>query len=282
MKYEAVLNKALGVNLDLTHDVKIGHLVPPNFQVGSVLKGVGSSEITLSFGIDLNEPERVVLFDDLALSGSLEVLGDFTQFGSLGGETLQDGRSPACICFNVKDGSAELRTDYDFGPKEDFGSLNADFAVLAEPNDDGTLTSEIFGEDGSLNTGLFEGGPKDIGTEVDVTLPLYYPGSENKDYIGVITATGNIDSADDIPVPRDLALSVPAELATLPFAKRGLFDNIVLLVDLVDMALLGLQEALDTEVFNMELPLIGDRLSEGAQVIEDFRVGFVPTSATTT
>ena len=53
-----------------------------------------------------------------------------------------------------------------------------------------------------------------------------------------------------------MALKAPNGLATLPYAKRGLFDNLVLLVDLVDLALLGAQEALDTEVFNVELPMI--------------------------
>ena len=274
MNLEAEFNKALAVNLDLSHDPKIGHLVPPNFKVGSVLTGKGISEITLSFGIDLNQPERVVIFDDLDLSGSLAAWGSFTKAGALSGQPLQDGKAAAWIGFTVKEGSAVLRTAFDYGPKDNFAS-SADFAILAEPNEDGTLSSEIFSTDGSLNTDLFDGGPKDIGQEVDVTLPLYYPGSENKDYIGVITATGNIDSADDLPVPDDLAMSVPADLTTLPFAKRGLFDNLVLLVDTVDLGLLGVQEALDSEVFNVELPMIGGRLSEGAQIIEDFRVDFI-------
>ena len=41
------------------------------------------------------------------------------------------------------------------------------------------------------------------------------------------------------------------------------------------MFLSGLQNVLDGEVFGMKLPLIGDKLSAGADFIQEFREGFL-------
>jgi len=54
----------------------------------------------------------------------------------------------------------------------------------------------------------------------------------------------------------------------------GLFDSILLAIDGFDMFLGGLQDVMDGEVFGFELPFIGDKLSAGADFIQDFRDGF--------
>ncbi|MDX1450626.1 MAG: hypothetical protein R3246_16380, partial [Acidimicrobiia bacterium] len=105
---------------------------------------------------------------------------------------------------------------------------------------------------------------------IDVDLPIYAPIKSK--FQGVLeidfdenTDWQNLDLSSGITLP-DFELS---------FDDLGLFDSILLAVDGIDLFLGGLQDILDGEVFGLEIPFIGDKLSAGADFIQDFRDGFV-------
>ena len=70
-------------------------------------------------------------------------------------------------------------------------------------------------------------------------------------------------------------VSIPDDLFEVDLSDFSLLDNLLLAIDGIDAFLAGLQDILDGEVFGVQLPLIGDKLSSAAQFIEDFREGFI-------
>lgn len=62
---------------------------------------------------------------------------------------------------------------------------------------------------------------------------------------------------------------------TAGFENLSLLDQILFIVDGVDVVLGGVQGALDGDIMGFSLPLIGDKLAGGADVIGDFRTGFL-------
>ena len=111
------------------------------------------------------------------------------------------------------------------------------------------------------------------------TLPVFFP-SESA-FRGNIQVGGALsaDTAGGLAVNGTLAgnqfVVVPADLFAVAFTKLSPLANLELLIDGIDTFLLGLQEVLDGEVFEITLPLVGDKLAGAAQFIEDFREGFI-------
>jgi hypothetical protein len=121
-----------------------------------------------------------------------------------------------------------------------------------------------------------------VGAGVDVALPVYFPTASTRTgtvlFNGSIgyntgtkgfTFTGAPSAVDSNNQP--IAFS---KLFEVDFSKFSLLDGLLLGVDGVDMFLGGLQDLLDGDLFGFDLPLIGDKLSDAADMIGDFRDGF--------
>ncbi len=59
------------------------------------------------------------------------------------------------------------------------------------------------------------------------------------------------------------------------FANLSLLDQILIVVDGVDTVLGGVQDVMDGDVLGFSLPLVGDKLKGAADVVGDFRAGFI-------
>src|SRR5439155_26504180 len=66
-------------------------------------------------------------------------------------------------------------------------------------------------------------------------------------------------------------LSITTPDLTNIFANLDLLNNLGGVVNGIDTLLSLLQNALDSEVLGKRLPLVGDKLKDGARIIEDFR-----------
>ena len=55
----------------------------------------------------------------------------------------------------------------------------------------------------------------------------------------------------------------------LDYTDFSIFDNLSLMLDAGDLFLGGLQDILDGQIFNFSLPIIGNKLSAGADFIEN-------------
>ena len=268
-------SEALGIDLaDLVGDT------------GDIFSLMGSADLVASasiqVGLDLgiglgNNPGELYVFDgDLALgegtglSGSVSLTGGLDFGAALELPGLADLFGP--IGVNISGGGAELFGGFDVGlDKAVFTELSTGerFATAASVFD--VPIGDIVAE-GSKLTGF-----------VKADLPVYFPTEDN--LVGNIKlfSGSNFDgtgSGTDIPVSLTDAVSnlnvagvddVIAGLNVFDLSNLDLFDSILLAVDGIDLFLDGLQSVLDGEVFGLELPLIGDGLSDGARFIEDLQ-----------
>jgi hypothetical protein len=121
------------------------------------------------------------------------------------------------------------------------------------------------------------------------TLPIYFRRNQS---IGDITLQGNLldithglavktdsndhENTDSDPANNKIVLDVSDVLTDIlaGFQNLSLLDQI-LSSSMASMACLGgIQDALDGEIFGFSLPLIGDKLADGAHFIGDFQAGF--------
>ena len=89
---------------------------------------------------------------------------------------------------------------------------------------------------------------------------------------GLTFENNELESSFGLVSPTTEELS---EIFTLDLRQLSLMDQILFAVEGIDTFLLGLEEVLDGEVFGFALPLVGDKLSDGAHFIGDFRDGFL-------
>jgi hypothetical protein len=68
---------------------------------------------------------------------------------------------------------------------------------------------------------------------------------------------------------------VHADLSLPSLSDIGLFDNLLLSAEGIDLVLGTLQDLLSGNVFGMSIPLIGDQLAKGGTFIQHFREEFV-------
>jgi Ca2+-binding RTX toxin-like protein len=240
------------VDLDLGEVEFLGGVTEVvDLQGGAGLSVLGYLDTHLSFGIDLATPSDVYLFDNATgLFGAIKAKADNLVFNAAIG--------PMGIF--VRDGSAEISVE--------FGMDNGAF----DPESDnylliGDVTDLVDGDGGA------EFGPNFIGV-ITATLPVFFP--DDSTYLGDIIL--------DISGPNALVLQSPTfalpnwdDVLTLPdfsfidLSQLNPFSSIPLLLDTLDFFLAGLQDILDGEVFGIQLPLLGDKLSAGADFIEDVR-----------
>ncbi len=276
-------NDVMRFDFDLGKDFSKSY--PLDFDLGDAgiltgsagLVAQGSVGLTLAIGIDLNNPLDIYLFEDTAikatfLAGAPDIdlqaaIGPFGAFIKDGLATI--GGGPAG---QLNPEILRVGLDFDDNPGTDTGKVKISDVL---DNLDEFLTDYF--------SAIVEG-------ELHVNLPVYFPtaskhvGSIHYDVLISVDEEGNFvfDQGSSLTDPEPSAkdkdgnpLSSITDLFQFKPGEFSLLDNILLLVDGVDFFLGGIQDVLDGEVFGFKLPLIGDQLSDGARVIEDFREGFL-------
>ncbi|MES2098682.1 MAG: LEPR-XLL domain-containing protein [Pseudomonadota bacterium] len=237
-------SKGMKVDFDLGDVEFLGQTLPIDLQGGAGLATNGYLDARLKFGVDLNDPTKVYVYNDA--TGVLGHLG-------ANANNLSFNAAIGPMGVYVKDGNLQLALDFawqdDDGAADNSRVLLGDFvANLPSP--------EL--------TGI-----------VKATLPVYFP--DDSSYLGDIGL--DMSGANAITLNANDGLSIPnlTDVLTLPdFSNIDLtalnpFDSIPLMLDSLDFFLQGLQDIMEGEVFGIELPFIGDQLQGGADFIEDLR-----------
>ncbi|MDX1431795.1 MAG: LEPR-XLL domain-containing protein, partial [Gammaproteobacteria bacterium] len=239
--WDAGFSESLPLNLDL------GLPEFANLTGSAGLSAQGSVDVSLDFGIDLNNPLDIYIFDTTGITGGIALTGDELEFRAALGP----------LGIFIKDGDASLTADFDVGLENAIFSNNR---VL--------LTSIDFGSAFEAN----------ITGNASANLPAFFP-TESIDKGAIELGANLVFGTDGIELvgtlPGGEFVSVPDDLFDIDPADFGLLDNILLAIDGIDAFLAGLQDVLDGEIFGAPLPLVGDKLASAAQFIEDFRRNFI-------
>jgi len=274
MDLDAAFSEALNVDIDLLDyvtDPTLRDLLSNATLAGAAgMTASGSAGVHLAFGIDLGLVDDglgdVYLFDgddfdgvgtdSTGLSGTLAVSGQALTFrGAIG---------PAGIF--VQDGEAIIDATFSAAVGDSAAGMRLLRSATDAPTDGLGISTSLTGN-------------------LAANLPVYFP--TDSFYAGDLSivaewtdpATGDVFD-QDIPLldPLNTSLSVDGLndiLAGFDPSQLSLMDNILLLVDGVDLFLGGLQDLLDGDLAGISLPLIGDKLADGARFIDDFRLNFV-------
>ncbi len=241
LNFSKAFSEALPVNIDLTE------VLPPSLDLDALqllgtagLGTSGSLTAKLAFGVDLDSVSNIFLFTneaDTSISGTLHASADNLAFNAALGS----------LGVYIKEGNA----DFD---------LNFSFKTSAAPGSR-ELIQDAYDDFSAKLTGSAE-----------ATLPVFFPSQSNfRGDIG-LTASFGLSGGG---LTKNIDLRVDDGIFELDFSSFNLFDNIALMVEAGDLFLMGLQDILDGEVFGFKLPLVGDKLSAGADFIEDFRLDFI-------
>jgi Ca2+-binding RTX toxin-like protein/Leucine-rich repeat (LRR) protein len=103
--------------------------------------------------------------------------------------------------------------------------------------------------------------------QVHATLPVFFPTSSQP--LGNLTFS--ITKLSDIPG----TIAITAPNISAQFGLVDLLNNLGAIPDGLDMVLGDLQDAMDSQVFGSNLPLIGNHLKDGARFIEKIRTGAI-------
>ncbi|MEH6588207.1 MAG: LEPR-XLL domain-containing protein [Halioglobus sp.] len=253
LELELGFSEDLGIDFDL-----ISYIPELQALLGDSASLAGAADIgadgmltlSLAFGVGLIKDENlyeVYVFGgedtdgnyDTGLNGSFALSGNDISFrGALGpaGIFVKDGEVDATIVVGVGLVGDDLKNYYTAG----------------DP----------------ITASLFEGGlTPSLDANFDVSFPTESSPSKNI----------AIEVSEDTGYVPDVTLEAGFTdgLLGFDFANQGLLDNILLAVDGVDLFLAGLQDALDGEIGGLTLPLVGDKLADGAQFIQDFRADFI-------
>lgn len=256
---ESVSVSLPGIDLSSILPPELGSLV--DFGGAATLGASGSADFELVLGIGIQDPRNIYLYGDSNLSGTLALSGTDMAFRAALGP----------LGLAIKDGEANIN-----------GSVDVTFDTTS-PTTIFTNGRVRFG-DASFSdiVGALD---IDYAAPVSVTLPVYFPTDSN--FIGNMTLTGNLtdianglfvkDETGETPPPDTLVLDVSAIADGLAggLTDLSLLDQILFIVDGVDVVLGGVQDAMDGEILGIPMPLIGDKLKGAADVIGDFRTGFV-------
>ena len=230
-------SESLGINIDIADFVPAEFADVADLAGGANLNATGNMDLSFAFGVDLDNPLDVYVFDDSHLTGGLALSGtDLTFTAALLGIGVESNGGHASL-------SGAFNAGFDFGPDGRRKIQDIDFG-----ND-------------------FEFGFTDPGT-IDVVLPLSLTvGSID---LGEVSITGELFDPDSLNVefPDDIFSKLnPQNLSAI--------DNLLLMVDGIDQFLEVLQDILDGDVFGTPLPLVGDQLASAANFIADFRADFI-------
>jgi Ca2+-binding RTX toxin-like protein len=203
-------------------------------QAGLSVEGYLDAKISVAVNLSTLQ---VSLYEGLSeLSGSLTAAAENITFNAaIGplGALVKDGVANANIGFEFKNATA-LDTD-----------------LLALPGAFGGFSAMLTGGD------------------IEATLPVYFPTEDF--FLGDITLAINETDISDLGNWLSNGTLVLPDFSDITLADVDPFSAIPLLIDGLDLFLATLQDILDGDVFGFELPIIGDKLSAGAEFIEDLR-----------
>lgn len=209
----------------------------------------GSLNLSLDLGISLDNPTDVYVYNSTGISGTIEAGGSNLEFmAALGPLGLFIKNGTATISGNI---SAGLDLDHD-------GTVDTGGGRM--------LIGDLLGSLGS-NLAI------DVGGGLDIKLPTYFP-TENISIGAFALPQTNFDWDSLTASDLTSALTLP-DFSSIDLSSLGIFDSIMLAVDGLDLFLQGLQDVMDGEVFGLNIPFIGDKLSAGGGFIEDFRQDFI-------
>ena len=207
-----------------------------------------AAALHLDLGVNLSSPSTPTpfVYDSTNLSLSAKVTGTGLNFSAAVGP----------LGIFVKNGSVVLDKDGN-GPLTDPAAFT--IALTPDPGDHRYLLTE-------LNTGIVNA---TLTGGVDITLPLFWP--TDSDPLGgaspannlhiTIGSLSNIAGTTSITTP-DIASA---------FGSVDLSNQLGVIIDGLDLLLKTIQDALDAKVFDVSLPLVGTKLQQGAQFIQDIR-----------
>ena len=222
------------------------------------LGGTGSLAVSadatlhLDVGLNLAAPSTPTpfVYDTTNLSLHAKIFGSALNFSAAVGP----------LGIFVKNGTAVLDKD-GAGASTDPAAFT--IGLTNDPTDHRYLLTEL--TTGIVNAGLVGG--------VDVKLPLYWPSDSvplggappaNELHI-VIGSLSNIAGTTTITTPNIAAT----------FSSVDLLTQLTVVIDGLDLLLKTIQDALNAKVFGASLPLVGTKLQEGAQFIQDMRTAVI-------
>ncbi len=212
----------------------------------------GSIGLDLDLGINLANPLGVYVYNTTGLFGSIAASGSNLEFMAALGP----------LGLYIREGTA---------------SISGTIAAGLDLNGDGVVDNGTEAIDriliGSLLGSLSGKVAVDVDGGLNIDLPTYFP-TKNASIgsFGLDLASVDFDTLSASAITS--ALTLPT--FSLDFLTNlSLFDSIMLAVDGIDAFLGGLQDVMDGEVFGLEIPFIGDKLSAAGGFIEDFRSDFV-------
>lgn len=248
--------------------MSIGFDLPSGFELsgGADLKTQGNVDLKLNFGVDLNDPTKVWMFQDTGIDGHLDAAANDVAF-TIG---LGDPDGGAFVGGRIVDGNLSLAGDFGFT------ILNG--VLIGTGLDHRILLPDLLGNlSGSVDPSM--------AITVDGNLPVYFPtesmyrgdiligGSLATSIANGIDVTGTVGSGPN-NTGTDL-IYVPDLILNFDFSQFSALDNLLLIVDGVDGFLGFVQDFLDGELAGMKMPLIGDKLSNAADFLGDFREEFI-------
>jgi Ca2+-binding RTX toxin-like protein len=207
---------------------------------GSANLGISASiGLDLDLGIDLSNPLDVYVYESTGIAGSIAATGSDLEFMAALGP----------LGIFIRNGSASIS-----------GSISAGLDV----DGDRILIGDLLGSLGDSLT-------VDVSGDLNIDLPTYFPTKNTS-----IGSFGLHVSDLDWVNPGDLlsSLTLP-DFSSIDLSQLGLFDSIMLAVDGLDAFLGGLQDVMDGEVFGLNIPFLGDKLSAAGGFIQDFREDFI-------
>ncbi|MCT7991818.1 proprotein convertase P-domain-containing protein [Laspinema olomoucense] len=243
-------SESLGVELDLGAIADI-----PNVQLQGAagLQAEGSAKAKLGIGIDLSDPKNPLSFlnlDKTDLSVEFAARGNNLSFvGALGPLGLF-----------VNDGVAAIDGDGNAATTDDFAKIAV---TLSDPTPGNNRI--LFTEFADLKAEIAMTGA------ADATLPIFFPSESN--FIGDVGfSVTDLSSFLSKPAnPENYTVKIPDLSAMLDNLDFSLLSNLHLAIEGIDAFLAGLQTLLEADVFDADLPLIGDSLGDAATFIEDIR-----------
>jgi Ca2+-binding RTX toxin-like protein len=262
------------LRIDLAFDAAYtGGAIPINLDLAALASGVpglsgvdkfidlgGSGLLTvqagaalnLDLGLDLSTPSspKPFVYDTTILALTAKVLASDLDFSAAIGP----------LGIFVRNGTAVLDEDGS-GASTDPAAFT--IALQSDPGDHRYLLTE-------LNTSVVN---PDLVGAVDINLPLFWP-TESLPLGGPSPANNlHIVIADLSDIANTTTITTPDIAAT--FGSVDLLTQLAVVTDGLDLLLKTIQDALNGEVFGVSLPLVGSKLKDGAQFIQDIRTQVV-------
>jgi Ca2+-binding RTX toxin-like protein len=244
LRLPVAFNESRAIDLDL------GPVLGAGFGPLSLLGGAGLGvsgylDTRLSFGIGLEADPDVYLFDEVSgISGALTARADNLAFNAAIGP----------LGVFVRDGQAQVNLGFGFG--QDIGGAPDQTSVQSLAD---------------LIDNNFAGFKPSFNGDILANLPLFFPSdSVYLDDISLSYTGLSLDPVSFAIDPGVFDLDIP-DLSDIDFDLINPFGSIPLMLDAFDLVLQTLQDLLDGEVFGLQLPLVGDQLSSGADFIDKLR-----------